>query len=89
MCNQTVGLRSALLGSILNVKSCIYFPIQRPWGPVGVGWGGIIVLVCSVNVCQMDSAFAAVECAGNSPAQGKGKRKEKHFDSPFQFQFHG
>lgn len=40
-----------------------------------MGAGGIIVLVCSVNVCQMDSAFAAVECAGKSPAQGEREKK--------------
>lgn len=50
----------------------------------------IIVLVYSVNVCQMDSAFAAVERPGKGPPWGgKGKRKkQKHFDFLLQFHFH-
>lgn len=34
---------------------------------MGTVQGVIIVLVYSVNVCQMDSAFAAVEHAGKGP----------------------
>lgn len=34
---------------------------------MGTIQGVIIVLVYSVNVCQMDGAFAAVECAGKGP----------------------
>lgn len=37
--------------------------------------GVIIVLVCSVNVCQMDSAFAAVECAEKGPSGGGEERR--------------
>lgn len=34
---------------------------------MGTIQGVVIVLVYSVNVCQMDTAFAAVECAGKGP----------------------
>lgn len=43
---------------------------------MGTIQGVIIVLVYSVNVCQMDSAFAAVEHAGKGPPWG-GKREKK------------
>lgn len=78
-----------MLGSILDVKSSICFPCSVSTGSIQ---RVIIVLVYSVNVCQMDTAVAAAaECTGKAPPWGqKGKRKRrKHFGFLLQFYFYG
>ena len=66
-------LKLPLLRSILDVKSSICFPCSVSTGSIQPV---IIALVYSVNVCQMDTAVVAAECAAKgSPWKKKGKEK--------------